>query len=141
MKTNKRSKKYLGTSFQKRLLILVFVSSAVPALIVAMCMYYMIFNLFARQLFIPEVIAFHLMPVLKQVTAVIIIVLPAALFLIWIYALNLSHRISGPVLRLERELHERITGIKSGPIELREEDELKSVSIKLNRLLRKWKIR
>ena len=66
---------------------------------------------------------------------IILIALPITLFVIWFIALELSHRIAGPLYRLEKELNERIDGKKSGPIQLREKDELKELADKINKLI------
>ncbi|MFA5157394.1 MAG: hypothetical protein WC532_08465 [Candidatus Omnitrophota bacterium] len=135
MKSNQRRKKYIGTSFQRRLLFLVFASAVIPAVILAACLYYLIFHMLSLQLVFPEAIAYNVMPVLRQVNTLIIIALPVSLFLIWIIALELSHRIAGPLYRMEKELDERISGQKHGPIRLRAKDEFKLLADKLNKLI------
>ncbi len=135
MKNNKRKKKYLGTSFQKKLLFLVFASAMVPAVIVALCMYYMIFNMLAWQMVIPETIINNLMPVLKKVNLILAIAAPIVLIVIWLVALELSHRIAGPLYRMEKDLDERLAGRAKGPIKLRPKDEFKILVEKINRLI------
>jgi len=135
MQNNQRRKKYIGTSFQKRLLFLVFASAVIPAVILAACLYYLIFHMLSLQMVFPEAIAYNVMPVLKQVNTLIIIALPVSLFLIWIVALELSHRVAGPLYRMEKELDERISGHKHGPIKLRRRDEFKLLADKLNKLI------
>ena len=135
MNLNKRKAKFIGTALQNKTLILVFFSSVVPATIIAACLYYLIFNMLAWQLGIPEAIAYNLVPVARKVNLIILIALPITLFVIWFMALELSHRIAGPLYRLEKELNERIEGNKSGPIQLREKDELKALADKINKLI------
>jgi len=89
----------------------------------------------AWQLGIPEAIAYNLVPVARKVNLIILIALPVTLFVIWFMALELSHRIAGPLYRLEKEINERIEGKKSGPIQLREKDELKALADKINKLI------
>lgn len=137
MVQNKRKKKYLGTPLQKKLLILIFASAVVPASIVAACLYYLIFNMLAWQMGIPEAIAYNLIPVVKKVNLIILIALPITLLIIWLIALELSHRIAGPLARLEKELDFRISGESHGPIRLRKKDEFKSLADKINKLIRK----
>lgn len=137
MESNKRKGKYLGTIFQNKLLFLVFASAVIPAAIIALCMYYLIFNMMAWQLVIPESIAYNLVPVLRKANIIIIISIPIVLALIWTAALILSHRIAGPLFRIEKELDERIAGIKQGPIKLRKKDELRPLVNKLNLILNK----
>ncbi len=83
MMKSKRRKKYLGTSFQKKLLLLIFASAVVPALFVAVCLYYLIFNLLSWQIGIPEAIAYNVLPVAKRVSTIIFIALPIMFFVIW----------------------------------------------------------
>ena len=135
MQNNKRKRIYLGTAFEKRLLFLVFISAAIPATIVAACMYYLIFNMMAWQLAFPEAIAGILMPVLSKVNLVMLVSLPVCLVLIWFAALGISHRVAGPLYRLEKDLDERIAGTKQGPIRLRQKDEFKALAEKLNKLI------
>ena len=135
MNLNKRKAKFIGIALQNKTLILVFAAAVIPTAIIAVCLYYLIFNMLAWQLGIPEAIAYNLVPVARKVNLIILIALPVALFIIWFMALELSHRIAGPLYRLEKELNERIEGRKSGPIQLREKDELKALADKINRLI------
>ena len=137
MEKNKRKKKYMGTSFQKKLLLLIFASAVIPTSIVGIALYYLIFNLLAWQIGIPEAIAYNLIPVLRKINLIILISLPVVFLLIWFIALELSHRISGPLFRLERELDERIAGKGQGHIRLRPKDELRVLVDKINKLINK----
>jgi len=135
MKLDKRKGKLIGTPLQRKTLILVFSAAVVPTAIVGLCLYYLIFNMLAQQLGFPEAIAYNLLPVARKVNLVILIALPITLFIIWVLALELSHRIAGSLYRLENELEARISGSKKGAIHLREKDELKSLADKINKLI------
>lgn len=135
MPENKRKKKLVWTPLQRKLLILIFASAVIPAGIVAVCLYYLIFNMLAWQMGIPEAIAYNLIPVVEKINLVILITLPLALLIIWIIALELSHRITGPLSRLERELDARIAGELRGPIKLRLKDEFRLLAEKINKLI------
>lgn len=135
MMKNRRKAKLLGVPFQKRILLLIFLSAVIPAAIVAACMYYLIFNMLAWQIGIPEAIAYNLMPVVHRLNIIIAVALPVTLIIIWLIALELSHRIAGPLYRIEKELEDRICGKKTEPIKLRKNDELKTVVDKLNKLV------
>ncbi len=134
---NKRRKKFVGTPFQKKLLFLVFAAAVIPAAIVALCLYYLIFNLLASQIAIPEAIAYNVIPVAQKVFGIVAVAIPIVLIVIWFVALELSHRIAGPLFRLEKELDTRLRGDRKGPIKLREHDELKNLAEKINRLIEK----
>lgn len=135
MSQNKRKKKYIGTPLQKKILILIFASAVIPAGIVTICLYYLIFNMLAWQIGIPEAIAYNLIPVVTKVNMIILSALPVCLLIIWIIALELSHRIAGPIFRLEKELDARIAGEEYGPIKLRRKDELRTLAEKINKLV------
>ncbi len=137
MKNDLRKKKYLGGAFQKKLLFLVFAAAIIPATVIALCMYYLIFNLLASQMFFPEAIAYNLMPVLHKVDIIIAIAIPIIILLLWLVALELSHRIAGPLYRLEKELDAIIAGTRQGPIRLRKKDELHSLVSRINKLISK----
>jgi len=137
IKNDLRKKKYLGTAFQKKLLFLVFAAAVIPATVVALCLYYLIFNTLSIQMFFPEAIAVNVMPVLNRVNIIIAIAIPIILLIIWLIALELSHRIAGPLYRLEKELGEIIAGNKQGPIMVRRKDEFHSLAAKINKLILK----
>ncbi|MFC1514948.1 hypothetical protein ACFL5X_03505, partial [Candidatus Omnitrophota bacterium] len=128
-KKNRRRKKLLGSSLERKLLILMFIAAVVPAGVVAVCLYYLIFNLFAAEVMIPEFIAYTLIPVSDQVNMIMLICLPLVLIGIWFLTVTLSHRITGPIYRLEKELDARIKGTKKGPIHLRKGDEKAMMSL------------
>jgi nitrogen fixation/metabolism regulation signal transduction histidine kinase len=132
---NKRRIKLIGSPIQRKTLILVFIAAVMPAAIVAICLYYLIFNMLAYQLGIPEIIAYNLIPVAKRISIIMIMAMPVTLFFIWLAALELSHTIAGPIQRLEKELDDRIDGKKHTHIQLREKDELKPLVDRINKLL------
>ncbi|MCX5657830.1 MAG: hypothetical protein NTZ48_06370 [Candidatus Omnitrophica bacterium] len=137
MKDNRRKQRYIKNSFQKKVMILVFAAALIPAGVAALCLYYLIFNLMARQLGIPESVVYNLMPVAHKVITIVGIAIPVLILIIWEVALELSHRIVGPVYRLEKDLEERLRSGSKEPIRLREKDELKSLADKINKILQR----
>lgn len=135
MRSNQRRRKYLGTAFQNKILIMVLAAAIIPATIIAVCMYYLIFNMLALQMVFPETIAHNLIPVLGKVNLLIAIAVPIILVVIWIVALEVSHQAAGPIYRIDKELDERIAGTKHGPIKLRPNDEFKLLVEKINKLI------
>lgn len=134
---NKRKKKLLKDPLQHKLLLVIFLSAIIPAAIVTILLYYLIFNLLAWQLGIPEAIAYHLLPVAKRVTIIIVIALPVVLACIWIFSVGLSHKIVGPLYRIEQEIELRISGQEQSPIKVRQDDEFSSLVKVINKLIRK----
>lgn len=132
---NKRRKRYLGTVFQRKLLFLVFAAASIPTLIIGVCLYYLIFHMLAGQIMVPEAIAFNLIPVFHKVNVVIAVSIPILLLIFWVSALELSHRVAGPLYRMEKELDEVIAGNKREPIKLRKNDEFQTLVSKINKLI------
>lgn len=132
-----RRKKILSNKqVQLKYLFLLIVSMAVPLLFAIGCLYYLIFTLIAEQLGIPESIAYNLFPVVKKINAMLAIGLPPLfLLLIW-WGAVLSHRIAGPLQRIEKELS-KITHSHdfSYRIHLRKYDDVKPVADAINHLL------
>jgi signal transduction histidine kinase len=109
---------------------------AVPLLFAIGCLYYLIFTVMAEQLGIPESIAYNLFPVVKKINAILAIGLPPLfLLLIW-WGTVLSHRIAGPLQRIEKELN-KITNNHdfSHRIHLRKSDDVKPIADAINKLL------
>ena len=100
-------------------------------------LYYLVFNLFIWQAGLPEEMIQSLSSAIRKVNLIIMVALPIILILIWFLALEISHRIAGPVFRLEKELDEHIAGRKTGPIRIRLKDELKVLVEKINKILNK----
>ena len=130
-----RNKKFLGTSVQKKLLLLIFSCAVIPLSIAVLSLYYLVFSLLAWQIGIPEEMADTLMPVIRKINIIMFIAIPVVLFVLWVIALEISHRIAGPICRLEKELDERLAGRAHGPIKLRLKDELKILVEKINKLI------
>lgn len=116
---------------------LVFIAAFVPTVIVGFCLYYVIFNLTAAQIGIPEAIAYNLFPVAKKVNIIILTILPFSITIIAAWAYVISHRVAGPLNRIYSELDDRINNKKHGHIYLRKNDELVELVERINKLIDK----
>lgn len=122
---------------ERHYLRLIAISLILPTLIIGSCLYYIIFNLMAEQLGIPEVIAYHLLPVVRKVNLVLIVSLPVIFLILISIGLALSRNLVGPIERLEEELSEIVAGDLSKRLRLRKRDELKPLADNINLLLDK----
>lgn len=110
----------------------------VPTLIVTACVYYLIWETVAHELAIPELIAQALFPALHRVNRIILIGLPIVFGLIFFFALRLSHRLAGPLERIEKELEGMAhTGDFTKPLKIRPSDEMHHLVAKINRAIRR----
>lgn len=133
----KRTRRIISHPLQRKLLMFIFAASLIPSGIITVCLYYLIFNLMAWQVGLPDVISSNLIPMAQRVSLIILVLFPVALLIIWNVAIILSHRITGPVYRLETDLKKYIQGEKKGPIRLREKDELQDLVSLINQLIDK----
>lgn len=138
MKKPERRKKYLvKIGLQFRYLGLILAAVILPVFLISACLYYLVFQLMAEQLAIPESIAFNLMPVFHKINFILIFGVPVIAAALLFLGLSISHRIAGPIFRIEKELAEISKGDFSRRIKLRKRDELASVAGAINRLLDK----
>lgn len=129
----------IANRFQRKILTLVFFSTVIPMIISVVCLYYLIFNVIAGEMGIPEAIGYTLIPAARKTALIAIIGFLISVFLIWIWALRVSHKLAGPLERLCRDLDERVTGKKKGYIFFRKSDYLGILVGRINSLLDKLK--
>ena len=122
---------------ERRYLRLIVLSIILPTLITGGCLYYVIFNLMAEQLGIPEVVAYQLLPVIRKVNFVLAVSLPIAFLILFSIGLVLSRRLVGPIERLEDELKRIVSGDFSKRLRLRKDDTLWPLANDINTLLDK----
>jgi len=122
---------------QKRYLFVILMAILLPLLITAGCLYYLIFQLLAEQLGIPESIAYNLFPVVSQVNTILLIALPPVIIVLFIVGLVLSHRLIGPLNRLENDLKKIAEGDYSIRLAVRKDDDLKPIANAVNKIIDK----
>ncbi|MBL7070704.1 MAG: methyl-accepting chemotaxis protein [Candidatus Omnitrophica bacterium] len=122
---------------ERRYLILIALSLMLPTLITGCCLYYVIFNLMAEQLGIPEIIAYHLLPVLRKVNMALAISLPVVFVILFWIGLVLTRNLVGPIERLESELRQIVSRNQIKKLKLRKRDTLKPLIEDINILLDK----
>lgn len=133
-----RKKLITGEPMQKKYLGLLMLSMLIPLLFVGGCLYFLIFNIMAEQLGIPEYIAFNLFPVIKKLNMILLIGFPPLFLLLLLWGIILSHRFAGPLARLRREI-EGISesGDYSKRLRVRKHDDIRPLADAINKLLDK----
>ncbi len=116
---------------------LIMISLLVPTLLTGGCLYYVIINLMAAELGIPEIIAYHLIPVAERINLFLLISLPLVFLLLYSVGLILARNLVGPIERIRRDLDLVVTGKKTDMLKLRKSDELKPLVDDINALLRR----
>ena len=114
------------------------VSMIIPMVFVAGCMYYLIFTIMAEQIGIPEYVAYNLFPVVRKINMILLIGIPPLFLVLILWGILVSHRLTGPVERLIKELrHIAEHGTYVSRIHLRKNDDMKPVAEAINKLLDK----
>ena len=125
----------VANRFQKKILMVVFFSTVVPMSIASVCLFYLIFNIVASEMGIPEAIGYTLIPAAGKVSAIAFTGFAVSTVLIWLWALRVSHRLAGPLERLCKDLDDRVSGKKKGYIYFRRGDYLAILAGRINALL------
>ncbi|MBN1872116.1 MAG: methyl-accepting chemotaxis protein [Candidatus Omnitrophica bacterium] len=120
---------------ERHYLRLIALAIILPTVIVGSCMYYVIFNLMAEQLGIPEVISYHLLPVVEKVNIVLIISLPVIFLVLFSIGRIIARNLVGPIERLENELELIIKNRSTERLRVRENDRLRRLVEDVNTLL------
>ena len=132
---NRRKRYLINRKLQFKYLLLVFLAMLVPTLVCGSAIYYLIWQTIAAEIAIPEAIVENLIPALYKVNLILLVALPIVFGVMLLISVYVSHKIAGPMYRLERELDKISSGDYSGRITLRSKDELKEIADKINTLL------
>jgi nitrogen fixation/metabolism regulation signal transduction histidine kinase len=139
-KLSNRRKNFFANELHRQTFLLVFLAAILPAFIVTVCLYYLIFGVTSAQVGFPEAIAYNIIPAAKRVTAILLITAPVTILAILILAYNITHRIVGPFDRIVAELDGHIENRRKGHIKIRQADKFHALVEKINKLLDKIKL-
>lgn len=137
MKISTLRKKFItGEPVQAKYLYLLMVSMLVPVIFVCGCLYFLIFNVMARQIGIPEYVAYGLMPVIREINLILLVGFPPLAILLFVWGVMLSHRFAGPLERLKRDMD---TISREGDykmrLKVRKHDDIKPLADAINKVL------
>ena len=138
--TKNRRKYFFANAMHREIFLLVFLATLVPMVFTAVSLFYLIFNITADQVGIPEAIAYSIFPAARRVMTILCFVTPIAVIAVLVFAYKVTHRIVGPFDRVVRELDECISGRRQGPIILRSGDKFQPLIDNINSLLDKLRI-
>ena len=135
-KTFQKRRQYLLQSpIQKRYLLHSVIMMIVPAAFVGACLYFLIFYLVSDQIMIPEAVVQTLKPVIVKLNYMLAFGIPSLLILLFISAIIVSHRLAGPIYRLEKDLDKIAEGDYGIRIHFRKKDRLDPLAEKINKVL------
>ncbi len=122
---------------QSKYLVIVMLSMLLPTLVLASCLYFLVFSLLAEQFVLPEAIHSMLIPVFYRINLILVIALPVIFLVVFFFGLSISHRFAGPIERIERDLDAILSGRDKGLLRVRANDDLAGVIGRINRLIEK----
>jgi signal transduction histidine kinase len=126
---------FVKKNLQTKYLLFVLFAMIVPTVICGAALYYTIWQAVAKEIALPESIAESLLPALHNVNVTLLIAIPIIFTLMLILSVFTSHKIAGPIYRLEKELAEIAKGDYSRRIKLRANDDLHEIADGINKLL------
>jgi len=131
-----RRRRYLvKKKLQFKYLLFVLLAMLIPTIVVGAALYYLIWETIAAEIAVPEAIAAALVPALEKVNVILIISVPLVFAVILLFSVFISHRIAGPVYRLEKEMKKIADGDYLRRIKLRSNDELQEIAEGINSVL------
>lgn len=132
-----RLRLFTKNPLQRKYLVLIVLSILLPILILGACLYYLIFQIMAEQLAIPESIAYNLFPVVNKINMLLLVGIPPIMLILVIWGAVLTHRLIGPLERLEEDLKKISKGDYSIRLKLRKDDDLKPIADVVNGIIAK----
>lgn len=130
---NRRRHHFTQHPIQRKYLRFILLAMCLPTILVTACLYYLIWQTVAYELAIPELIAETLFPALARVNLILLIGLPFVCAGILFFAFRITHRLAGPLSRIERMLDDMIRSRNfSKEIRVRKGDDLESLVRKIN---------
>ncbi|MBI2608179.1 MAG: methyl-accepting chemotaxis protein [Deltaproteobacteria bacterium] len=138
MNNFQRRRQYLLKSpIQRRFLFHSTIMILLPTAFVGSLLFFLIFYLLSDQIMIPEHVVATLGPVITKLKYILILggIPLVAVLLGW--AIIISHRLAGPIYRLEQDLEKIAEGNHSVRVKFRKNDRLDPLAEKINRVLEK----
>jgi len=132
---NNRRKQLFANKLHRETFAMVLLSSVIPLFLVTIALYYIVFQITADEVAIPEVITYTLIPAARKVIMLFLVATPAVILALMAIAYRVTHSLIGPFDRIVRELDERLKNNKKDPITLRKGDKFLPLVERINKLL------
>jgi signal transduction histidine kinase len=126
---------FIKKRFQIHYLLFVLVAMVLISIICIAGTYYLVWQTVAGEIAVPELIAEVLIPALLKVNFLLLLSLPLAFVIMILFSIAVSHKIAGPIERIEKDLDEIVKGDYSRRIKLRADDDLQELADGINALL------
>ena len=128
----RRHRHLVSFGLQFRYMVLIIAGMLIPMLIVAGVLFGVFWQSITQETPIPEGAHQFIVTVLANTSITLLILVPVVCALILWAALILSHRIAGPLIRLEKEIRGMTEKRKFSRLRIRKADELSSLAEAIN---------
>ncbi len=125
----------MNRSLQSRYMFILILSMVIPTVFVGGCLYYLIMQVMAEQIALPDVIARDLMPVIERINFILAVGLPVVFVVLLTWAIALSYRFVAPLERLEEDIKRIDEGDYSVRLQIREDHDLSPIAGVINDLV------
>ena len=116
-------------------MFILILSMVIPTVFVGGCLYYLILQVMAEQIALPDVIARDLMPVIERINFILAVGLPVVFVFLLTWAVVLSYRLVAPRERLEEDIKRIDEGDYSVRLQIREDHDLSPIAGVINDLV------
>jgi len=120
---------------QLKILSLLLISIFVPVFLVGSFLYLLIFKILSEQPPIPGFVPIALNSVIMRTNLVIALCFIPLLLLLFVWGVIITHRLTGPLLRLQRDVNEMAKGSAKTRLSVRRDDYLGPLVNSINKLL------
>jgi len=132
---------YTRNPIQTKYLVVVFMSMLLPMVTMFACMVLLMRWFIADYGLMPSEVHQHLILVYDQIKYMWAFSLTISFVVMLLWSLYVSHRLVGPITRLERELDAVLGGDMNVDIHVRPKDDLKGIADRINQLVRRLRPR
>ncbi len=129
--------RYLNQSLQFRYLFIIILTMIFPTAVVGGCLYYLIFNIMADQIALPDFIVRDLAPVIERINFILAVSLPVVFLILITWAVVLSYRFVAPLERLEEDIKRIDEGDYSVRLQINKDHDLSPIAKVINDLVDK----
>ena len=118
-------------------MIIIILSMIIPTVFVGGCLYYLILNVLADHIALPDIIARDLVPVINRINIILMIGLPMLFVCMLTWAVVLSFKFVAPLERLEEDIKKIDEGDYSVRLEINKDHDLSPIAGIINGLVDK----
>jgi hypothetical protein len=124
---------FIANKYQMQIIQLVFFTTVVPIIITISALSFMFFDITTNLMMGGS----QSIPFVRKIIMIALVILPCYIVLLGIWSYKSSNKLTGPIVRITRELDEIVSGKRKEPLHIRDTDYLKDLVDRINVLISK----